>query len=138
MQYGNSQGFYQQGSYTAWQASYSHHDKYVYRSSDLEGEHADDEGKYFHLLLVNVLRGRPLKTGSEVWKGQGFGSVQAKLGREYDSVEGGPHRPTKQGGYGGGEEGSDDSIMYVTYHPSQCLPEFIVTYTEAGVDDDAV
>ena len=138
VQYANSQGFYQQGSYTAEQASYSHHDNYVYRSSDVAGEHPDPKGKYFHLLLVSVLRGKPLVTGSEVWKGQAFGSVQAKLGGEYDSVEGGPHRPTKQGGYGRGEEGSDDSIMYVTYHPSQCLPEFIVTYTEAGVDDDAV
>ena len=33
MQYGDSQGFYLQGSYTAQQASYSHHERYVYRSS---------------------------------------------------------------------------------------------------------
>ena len=34
-QYGNQQGFYLQGSYTAEQPSYSHHARYVYRSSSL-------------------------------------------------------------------------------------------------------
>ena len=103
--------------------SYSHHERYVYRSSDVEGERPDKGGKYFHLLLVNVLRGEPLKT-SEVWRGQGFGFVKEKLGKEHDSVEGGPHRPTRAG------PGEDDSLIYVVYHPSQVLPEFIVTYTE--------
>jgi len=123
MQYGNNQGFYQQGSYSAEEASYSHHERYVYRSNDVEGRQASGTGKYFHLLLVNVLRGNPLKT-SDVWKGQGFGSVQEKLGEEFDSVEGGPHQPLQAG------PGTDDSIIYVVYHASQCLPEFIVTYTE--------
>jgi hypothetical protein len=123
MQYGNNQGFYQQGSYSAEQASYSHHERYVYRSNDVEGRQASGTGKYFHLLLVNVLRGNPLKT-SDVWKGQGFGSAHARLGQEFDSVEGGPHQPLQAG------PGTDDSIIYVVYHASQCLPEFIVTYTE--------
>ena len=122
-QYGNSEGFYLQGSYTAEQASYSHHERYVYRSSDEEGEQPDKDGKYFHLLLVNVLRGEPLKT-SEVWRGKDFGYADGKLGEEYDSVEGGPHRPTLSG------PGEDDSVIYVVYHASQVLPEFIVTYTE--------
>ena len=39
-------------------------------------------------------------------------------------MEGGPHQPLTAG------PGTDDSIIYVVYHPSQCLPEFIVTYTE--------
>ena len=84
-----------------------------------------DAGKYFHLLLVNVLRGNPLKT-SEEWKGRDFGYAQDKLGEEFDSVEGGPHQPLLAG------PGTDDSLIYVVYHPSQCLPEFIVTYTENG------
>ena len=92
----------------------------------MEGEEQDDTGKYFHLLLVDVLRGEPLKT-SEVWRGQGIQSVvEGKLGRQYDSVEGGPHQPTRAG------PGEDDSEIYVVYHASQVLPEFIVTYTEAG------
>ena len=41
-------------------------------------------------------------------------------------MEGGPHRPTRAG------PGEDDSVIYVVYHPSQVLPEFIVTYTEVG------
>jgi hypothetical protein len=124
MQYGSEQGFYGMGSYFAEQASYSDHDKYVYRSSDKEGLHQCEDGKYRHLLLVNVLRGNPLKT-SEVWKGEAFGSVQSKLGEEFDSVEGGPHRPKVAG------PGDDDSVIYVVYQQSQCLPEFIVTYTKA-------
>jgi len=127
-QFGSEQGFYGQGNYSAHQASYSHHERYVYRSSDAEGDHRDAGGQYFHLLLVNVLRGNPLKT-TEVWQGAGFGAVQGKLGEEFDSVEGGPHRPTLSGPYTARARGSDDSVIYVTYHASQCLPEFIVTYT---------
>jgi len=76
---------------------------------------------YHHLLLVKVLRGNPLKTAA-VWKGKDFHYRESQLGRDYDSVEGGPHRPMKAG------PGPDDSIIYVVYHPSQCLPEFIATY----------
>jgi len=70
-----------------------------------------------------VLRGNPLKT-SDVCQGHGFGSAHAKLGQEFDSVEGGPHQPLRAG------PGTDDSIIYVVDHPNQCLPEFILTYTE--------
>jgi len=121
MQYGKDGGFYLQGSYTAAQASYSHHTRYVYRSSDVQGLHADKNGVYHHLLLVKVLRGNPLKTAA-VWKGKDFSYRESQLGREYDSVEGGPHQPVQAG------PGPDDSIIYVVYHASQCLPEFIVTY----------
>ena len=132
MQYGNQQGFYGQGSYTAWQASYSHNGRYVYRSSDEEGLNYDAKGKYFHLLLVRVLLGNPLKT-TEVWKQKDrtdFSAVQDKLGDDYDSVVGGPHRPTLSGPYSAQQPGNDDSIIYVVYRETQCLPEFIVTYTE--------
>ena len=169
-QYGDQQGFYLQGSYTAEQPSYSHHARYVYRSSslpvslppslslsfppslslslplslscvralfspsptnpsyvcrssDAEGANADKNGAYYHLLLVKVLRGNPLKT-TEVWKGKDFSYRRSQLGQDYDSVEGGPHQPLRAG------PGADDSIIYVVYHASQCLPEFIVTYRE--------
>ena len=114
-------GVYLQGSYTATQASYSHHTRYVYRSSDVQGLHADKDGVYHHLLLVKVLHGNPLKTAA-VWKGKDFSYTESQLGREYDSVEGGPHQPVQAG------PGPDDSIIYVVYHSGQCLPEFIVTY----------
>ena len=73
-------------------------------NGDKEGLYQCNNGKYHHLLLVNVLRGSALDTES-------FGSVQSKFGEECCSVEGGPHRPTHAG-------------------PSQCLPEVIVTHTE--------
>ena len=82
---------------------------------------ADKKGIYYHLLLVKVLRGTPLRT-TEVWKGKDFSYRRSQLGSDYDSVEGGPHRPLQSG------PSADDSIIYVVYHPSQCLPEFIVTY----------
>jgi len=133
MQYNNPKAFYQQGTYSAYQSSYSHHKNYVYRSSDIDGLYHDAAGKYFHLMLVNVLRGTPLKT-KEVWctpkKGTDFDTVQGKLGQVYDSVEGGPHQPTVSGPYTGRELVTDESIIYVVYSGTQCLPEFIVTYTE--------
>ena len=63
----------------------------------------------------------------KVWRGEAFGSVQERLSEDYDSVEGGPHRPMLSG-----RGGADDSLIYVVYHPSQCLPKFIVTYTKKG------
>ena len=39
-------------------------------------------------------------------------------------MEGGPHRPLTSG------PGADDSIIYVVYDASKCLPEFIVTYKQ--------
>ena len=124
-------GFYLQGFYTAQQASYSHHPRFVYRSSDLDGQTHASTGVYHHLLLVRVLRGVPLRDAN-TWRGcshqdtgRDFAEVYAAmLGSEYDSVEGGPHRPTAAG------PGVDDSLIYVLYHPSQVLPEFIVTYVE--------
>jgi len=90
-------------------------------------------------LLVNMLRGRGnlLKT-TQVWKprngaGFDFGAVQEKLGQRFDSGEGGPHQPSASGPHATRAHGSDDSVIdsviYVAYHPSQCLPEFNVTYT---------
>jgi len=103
--------------------AHSDHSRHVNRSTDVEGTKADKNGAYYHLLLVKVLRGNPLKT-TEVWKGKDFSYRRSQLGQEYDSVEGGPHQPLRAG------PGDGDSIIYVVYHPSQCLPEFIVTYRQ--------
>jgi len=54
-QFGSEQGFYGQGNYSAHQASYRHHERYVYRLSDTEGHHHDAGGQYLHLMQVNVL-----------------------------------------------------------------------------------
>jgi len=76
-----------------------------------------------------VLRSIPLKT-TEVWQGVGFRAVQDQLRQQFDSVEGGPHLPILSMPYAVDACSSDDSVIYVAYHPSQCLPEFIVTYTQ--------
>ena len=44
-------------------------------------------------------------------------------GKLFDSVKGGPHRPTSSG------PGRNDSAMYVLYDLAQAYPEYIVTYT---------
>ena len=66
-QFGSEQGFYGQGNYSTHQASHSHHERYIYKSSEAEGTHHDACGQYFHLLLVNMLRGNLLKT-TQMWK----------------------------------------------------------------------
>ncbi len=117
--YGAGQGYYKQGCYTAHHASFCHSARYIFRSSDVEGLQYDDKGKYFHLLLVKLQRGEPLREAGQIRE-----SPVERLGEEYDSIEGGPHRPNAAG------PGADDSLLYVVYQQSQCLPEFVVTYEE--------
>ena len=133
-QYGSDEGFYGRGSYAAYQASYSHDDRYVHRTDDVDGNEFNAQGKYFHLLLVRVLRGKAYKT-TDIWKGDPFSKVMARLGTAYDSVEGGPHRPSMQGPCDDSfMSAGDDSLLYVAYNASQFLPEFIVTYSYKDMD----
>jgi len=55
--------------------------------------------------------------------------VQEELGQQFDSVECGPHQPLVSGPHAARARDSDDSMIYVAYLHSQCLPEVIVTYT---------
>ena len=123
--YGAGQGYYKQGCYTAEHASFCHHARYVYRSSDVEGVLYDPNGRFHHLLLVKVQRGNFLRDAAH-WqnKGDSRDSLLQRLGENFDSVEGGPHRPTAAG------PGADDSKLYVVHQQGQCLPSFIVTYQQ--------
>ena len=40
-----------------------HHECYLYKLSNVDGEQHDGTGEHLHLLLVQVLQGRPLETG---------------------------------------------------------------------------
>jgi len=131
MQFGKAGGFYNQGTYCAEHASYSHHENYVYRSSDMEGQHGTTSGEFFHLILCRVILGnswRLEKVLPDDLRGPGsFATLHERLKAEqYDSVTGGPHQPTLSG------KGPNDSIMYVDYTGQQVLPEFIVTYKEGA------
>ena len=75
--YSNS-GFYGQGNYCAVEASYSHNDRYVHRTSDKEGKIHDCNGKYFHLLLVRVLVGNPLVCPNPFWDDESLTSKSWK------------------------------------------------------------
>jgi len=122
-------GFYGQGNYCAVEASYSHHDRYVHRTSDQEGKIYDCTGKYFHLLLVRVLVGKPLVC-PRIFRDdeRSHKQIMEKLGKDYDSVQGGPHQPLTSGPYAKNHCKGDDSVIYVTYNNNQVLPEFWVTY----------
>ena len=47
---------------------------------------------------------------------------EERQGVLFDSVQGGPHRPSRAG------EGNCDSTMVVIYDLTQAYPEYIVTY----------
>jgi hypothetical protein len=119
---GSAECFYSRGVYFAHRSCYSHH--YAFRSKDLEGTIPAAEGSFFHLLIVSVLRGsikKQLDPWSREWRHLP-GAVRMALGDDFDSVEGGPHRPLLAG------PGTDDSLICVVYKSSQAMAEFVVTY----------
>jgi hypothetical protein len=140
MQYSAATGLYNQGTYCAEHPSYSHDAKYVYRSSDKDGQHGSKSGEYFHLILCKVILGNSWRLedilpphlrgndkDSEGARRQKFAELERQMQeQEYDSVTGGPHRPGKSG------RGANDSIMYVDYSGKQVLPALIVTYKESA------
>jgi hypothetical protein len=119
---GRADSFYSRGIYFAHRSRYSHH--YAFRSSDLEGTIPAADGPYFHLLVTHVLRGA-IKKEPNPWRKeerQRPGAGRLALGEDFDSVEGGPHRPKHAG------PGRDDSLVCVVYKSSQAMAEFVVTY----------
>jgi hypothetical protein len=122
---GRADCFYSRGVYFAHRSRYSHH--YAFRSSDLEGTIPAVDGPFFHLLVALVLRGS-IKKQHDPWREEErlrSGAGRIALGDEYDSVEGGPHRPSHAGA------GEDDSLVAVVYKSSQAMAEFVVTYKVA-------
>ena len=119
---GRLECFYSRGIYFAHRSRYSHN--YAFRSIDLEGTVPAVDGPYFHLLVASVLRGG-IKQRPKEWpkyERQKPGAGRLALGDDFDSVEGGPHRPFLAG------PGEDDSPMCVVYRSSQAMAEFVVTY----------
>ena len=120
---GRPECFYSRGVYFAHTARYSHH--FAYRSKDLEGAVPAEDGPFHHLIIASVLRGA-IKRQRDPWsmaERSKPGAGRLALGDGFDSLEGGPHRPSCSG------PGKDDSLMCVVYESSQALAEFIVTYT---------
>jgi hypothetical protein len=119
---GNPDCFYARAIYFAQRSCYSH--AYAHRTADAEGEHPDPSGPYHHLIVALVLRGAA-KREPAAWpkkeRGQA-GAARRLLGDEYDSVEGGPHRPSKEG------PGKDSSLICAVYKSSQAIAEYVVTY----------
>jgi hypothetical protein len=119
---GRADCFYSRGVYFAHRPRYSHH--YAFRSNDLEGSIPAADGPFFHLLIVHVLRGATKKQ-PDPWpeeERQRPGAGRLALGDDFDSVEGGPHRPRHAGA------GEDDSLVCVVYKSSQAMAEFMATY----------
>ena len=101
---------YFKGIYFALHSRYSH--AYAYRSSDLDGKKPCKSGLYFHLIVAQVVRGA-IKYESDAWQSNDKSLLadagQRELGDQYDSVEGGPHRPHRRGP---GENDSPVSVVY--------------------------
>ena len=122
---GRADCFYSRGVYFAHRSRYSH--RYAFRSSDLEGTVPAADGPFFHLLVAPVLRGA-IKEQPAPWREEERlrpGAGRIALGEDFDSVEGGPHRPSSAGA------GEDDSLVCVVYKSSQAMAEFVVTYKVA-------
>ncbi len=72
-----------------------------------------------HMLVCRVLCGQIRQMGQQIKRNMTRLDLPSE---DYDSVEGGPHRPTQAGA------GTEDSLMYVVYQSVQVYPEFVVTY----------
>ncbi len=107
---GRADCFYSRGVYFAHRSRYSH--RYAFRSSDLEGAVPSADGPK-----------QPAPWRKEERLRSGAGRIA--LGDAFDSVEGGPHRPSRAGA------GEDDSLVCVVYKSSQAMAEFVVTYKVA-------
>jgi hypothetical protein len=103
-------GFYGPGLYLAGHARYSNHDQYVHRCQE-----------HRQLLLCRAALGESFDFGEEIERDLKKPPTESD-GVLYDSVRGGPHRPTRSGA------GDDDSPMFVLYDLAQAYPEYVVSY----------
>ena len=111
----SSAGFYGGGLYLAEKARYSN-GGYVHCP-----DHPDTSTR--QILLVRAAIGTPkVYAGASIARDLTKPPEEAP-GKLFDSVKGGPHRPTSSG------PGRNDSAMYVLYDLAQAYPEYIVTYT---------
>ena len=119
---GRADCLYSRAVYFAARSCYSH--AYAHRTADVDAERPDASGPFHHLIVALVLRGamkREPAPWPEAERAQP-GAARRRLGDEYDSVEGGPHRPRHVG------PGADDSLMCAVYKSSQAMAEYVVTY----------
>jgi hypothetical protein len=107
-------GFYGKGLYLAEQARYSAGPKYAHCPA-----HPDVRRR--QLLLVRAAVGSAFDFGQAIDRDLTKPPEQ-DTGVLYDSVQGGPHRPTVAG------PGPDDSSMVVLYDLAQAYPEYVVTF----------
>jgi hypothetical protein len=103
-------GFYGSGLYRAEHVRYSNHDQYVHRCQ----EHSQ-------LLLCRAALGASFDFGEVVERDLKKPPTESD-GVLYDSVRGGPHRPTRSGA------GDDDITMFVLHDLGQAYPEYVVSY----------
>jgi hypothetical protein len=100
----SAKGFYGHGLYVAEKSEYS--DQYSFKNTD---------GAKRSIFLVRVALGEFRVYGSAQDNSLTKPPKNARTGRMYDSVQGGPH---------------SGSMMYVVYDLQQVYPEYIVTYSK--------
>jgi len=114
--------FYSRGIYFAHKSRYSHHYAFSFHGP---GGHTPRCGRTLYPSPRHVCAARRHKKQPKEWpkyERQKPGAGRLALGDDYDSVEGGPHRPLLAG------PGEDDSLICVVYKSSQAMAEFVVTY----------
>lgn len=126
----SSKAFYGRGLYLAEKASYSHGDKD--RSYAFHPRHPDRSET--QLLLVRAAVGEACEYADSIDKTLTKPPEQSS-GTLFDSVRGGPHRPSRSGP-GDPPNISAISMMVVLYELAQAYPEYIVTYHTGVVNLD--
>ena len=105
----SSGGFYGRGTYLAESAGYPVGGRYAHRVSG-------HNGARMQLLVVQAVAGAAQECGGRVSEATKMMAMpdQREVGRRYDSVRAGPHRPTMSGP-GDGGDGDDASMIWVLY-----------------------
>ena len=117
----SSKGFYGHGLYLAEKAVYSNGTpgkEYCFKTSE-------NGRQVRQLLLVRAVVGTCRDYGTTINRGHSVDDMVQGSGVLFDSVRGGPHRPSTSGTSGPGD---CSSHMVVLYQLSQAYPEYLVTY----------
>lgn len=117
MRFSSLNGFYGSGIYFACKSRYPHYGDYVYK---------DPQTSVRAIIACKVAVGSAHEAGTNIYRETRLPPHvrgAAASGVRYDSIKGGPHRPSTAG------PGNNDSEMYVVYNNEQVYPAYIVYYT---------
>jgi len=115
--------FYGKGFYFAAQPQYAMMGRYPHKTRSLAGD-----CDWYQVLISSVICGNIRQFGEDIDPSLDRMTLPAS---DYDSVEGGPHRPSCQGR----GDGHGASMIHVVYAGAQIYPEFILTLRRRKEDE---